>query len=304
MKFLDLIGQKTRANFNIFALVLVFSVFFANPIFSQNTVTNNSASRVVQIDEIKLKEILKPNGKPLLVNFWATWCEPCREEFPDLVKIDADYKGKIDLITISLDELSEINRDVPKFLAEMKAEMPAYLLKTADADLAITSVSKDWTGGLPFTILYNENGEMAYFKQGKFKTETLRGEIDKILNAKKAANETIVLMDFVKIKNGKREEAIFYYENNWKIYREIALKKGFIESFEIIEIAPNETNRFDLILITRYKNEEQYKASEKNFEPILKEIRPNGPMLKNDLKPEDFRENLFFTVGKIPLFSK
>lgn len=302
MKFLDLIGQKTRANFNIFALVLVFSVFFANPIFSQNTVTNNSASRVVQIDEIKLKEILKPNGKPLLVNFWATWCEPCREEFPDLVKIDADYKGKIDLITISLDELSEINRDVPKFLAEMKAEMPAYLLKTADADLAITSVSKDWTGGLPFTILYNENGEMAYFKQGKFKTETLRGEIDKILNAKKAANETIVLMDFVKIKNGKREEAIFYYENNWKIYREIALKKGFIKSFEIIEIVPNETNRFDLILITRYKNEEQYKASEKNFEPILKEIRPNGPMLKNDLKPDDFRENLFFTVGKISLF--
>jgi thiol-disulfide isomerase/thioredoxin len=55
-----------------------------------------------------LKNILKANGKPLLVNFWATWCDPCREEFPDLVKIDADYKNKIDFITVSLDDVEEL----------------------------------------------------------------------------------------------------------------------------------------------------------------------------------------------------
>jgi thiol-disulfide isomerase/thioredoxin len=62
-----------------------------------------------------LRKALTPSRKPLLVNFWATWCDPCREEFPDLVKLDAEYKGKIDFITISLDELSEIDRDVPSF---------------------------------------------------------------------------------------------------------------------------------------------------------------------------------------------
>jgi thiol-disulfide isomerase/thioredoxin len=109
--------------------------------------------KVTQIDAEALKNLLKPNGKPLLVNFWATWCDPCREEFPDLVKIGADYKDKIDLITISLDELSEINGDVPKFLAEMKSNSPAYLLKTPDEAAAIAIISKDWQGGLPFTIL-------------------------------------------------------------------------------------------------------------------------------------------------------
>lgn len=280
----NFINRKTGAIVFIFALVLVFS----------NVV---SAQKTIQIDDIAIKNVIKPNGKPILINFWATWCEPCREEFPDLVKIHNDYKDKIDVVIITLDDLAEIDRDVPKFLTEMKATMPSYLLKTTNEDAAIASVSKEWQGGLPFTILFDEKGATAYFKQGKFKTETLRGAIDKLVSVKKA-DETVVLMDFVKIKNGKRDEAMFFYENNWKIYREAALKQGIIQSFEIVEIAPNESNQFDLILITRYKNEEQHKNSEKNFEPILKEIRPNGALLKNDLKPDDFRQNLFVTVGK------
>ena len=136
--------------------------------------------KVTQIDEVGLKNAIKPNGKPVLVNFWATWCDPCREEFPDLVKLDADYKGKIDFITISLDDLAEINRDVPKFLSDMKAEMPSYLLKVEDESAVIGSITKDWQGGLPFTILYNEKGEIAYFQQSKVKIDALRGELDKL----------------------------------------------------------------------------------------------------------------------------
>ena len=137
--------------------------------------------KVTQIDAEVLKKLLRPNGKPLLINFWATWCEPCREEFPDLVKIGADYQDKIELITISLDELSEINGDVPKFLAQMKSSSPAYLLKTTDENSAIGLVAKDWQGGLPFTILFNAGGEPIYSKQGKFKTEVLRAEIEKLI---------------------------------------------------------------------------------------------------------------------------
>jgi thiol-disulfide isomerase/thioredoxin len=136
---------------------------------------------VKQIDSTGLRKALTPSRKPLLVNFWATWCDPCREEFPDLVRLDADYKGKIDFITISLDELSEIDRDVPKFLADMNAAMPAYLLKTQDDDAAIAFVSKEWSGALPLTILYDASGKQIYYRQGKVKIETVRAEIDKLL---------------------------------------------------------------------------------------------------------------------------
>jgi len=67
----------------------------------QKVPSNAPLPTVKQINEIALKNLLKPNGKPLLVNFWATWCDPCREEFPDLVKIDEDYKGKIDFKLIA-----------------------------------------------------------------------------------------------------------------------------------------------------------------------------------------------------------
>ena len=143
--------------------------------------TANPPPRVTQADDAKIKRLLKPNGKPLLVNFWATWCIPCREEFPDLVKIDHEYRGKIDFITVSLDFIEELNTGVPKFLSEMKAEMPTYLLIGADENTLISSIAEDWNGGLPFTILYNEKGEMTYLRQGKVKHETLKAEIEKTL---------------------------------------------------------------------------------------------------------------------------
>ncbi len=206
MKKIVSAGSKTIILAFVFIQIFALGVFAQKPksksvkpktpatkIPPKQTVSTIKTTRIVlpkvtQIDEAGLKNAIKPNGKPLLVNFWATWCDPCREEFPDLVKLDADYKGKIDFITISLDELSEINRDVPKFLSDMKAEMPTYLLKVEDEGVAIGSITKDWQGGLPFTILYNEKGEIAYFRQGKVKTDILRGEIEKITAKSQAKN--------------------------------------------------------------------------------------------------------------------
>ncbi|HVF30008.1 MAG TPA: TlpA disulfide reductase family protein [Pyrinomonadaceae bacterium] len=136
---------------------------------------------VTAIDVVGLRKALTTSGRPLLVNFWATWCEPCREEFPDLVKLDAEYKGKIDFITISLDDMTEISTSVPKFLTEMKAEMPAYLLKPGEDDAAIAIISKNFAGALPFTILYDKTGKESYFRQGKVDLVTVRAEIDKLL---------------------------------------------------------------------------------------------------------------------------
>ena len=256
---------------------------------------------VKQINIAGLRKALTPAGKPLLVNFWATWCDPCREEFPDLVKLDADYKGKIDFITISLDDLAEINRDVPKFLAGMKAEMPAYLLKAEDDDAAIAAVSKNFTGALPFTILYDAGGKETYFRQGKVVLETLRSELAKLVGAKKPS-DVVAVMDFVKIKNGRRDETLFYYENNWKLYRDVAVKTGVIQSYELVDAGGDASAPFDLILITRYASEEQHKDGEKNFQAIIKEVRPGGPVLKNEIKPEDFRQNVFARTAR-PIFA-
>ncbi len=136
---------------------------------------------VTRIDIGGLRKLIKPDGKPLLINFWATWCDPCREEFPDLVKLAAEYSGRIDFVTVSLDDPADIGTLVPKFLSQMKSEMPAYLLDTPDESAAIRMVSKDWRGTLPLTILYAADGETAYLRNGKIKHETIVAELEKVL---------------------------------------------------------------------------------------------------------------------------
>ena len=97
---------------------------------------------VSPIDTEALKGLLtQQRERPLLVNFWATFCDPCRDEFPDLVKIDKDYRPKsLDFVTVSLDDFTDINTSVPQFLDSMKATMPAYLLNVSDPEPAINLV--------------------------------------------------------------------------------------------------------------------------------------------------------------------
>jgi thiol-disulfide isomerase/thioredoxin len=121
-----------------------------------------------------------PKDKPLLVNFWATWCDPCRDEFPDLVKIDKDYRPQsLDFVTISLDEVADIKTSVPAFLSQMKATMRAYLLDVKDPEPAINAVDPRWQGDLPATFLYNAKGEIIYKHVGRVNTVELREAIEK-----------------------------------------------------------------------------------------------------------------------------
>jgi thiol-disulfide isomerase/thioredoxin len=142
-----------------------------------------ASQKVTQIDVEGLRKVLKPNGRPLVINFWATWCPPCIDEFPDLVKLDGEFRGKVDFVTVSLDDLADINTFVPKFLDDMHSEMPAYLLHTPNESAAIAIVSRDWAGSLPMTVVYDADGKQVYSKMGRLRVESLRMYILKALPA-------------------------------------------------------------------------------------------------------------------------
>ncbi|MFN2532135.1 MAG: redoxin domain-containing protein [Pyrinomonadaceae bacterium] len=141
---------------------------------------------VTELTVDSLKALLKRNSsRPLLINFWATWCDPCRDEFPDLVKVDALYRSRnLDFVTISLDDLKDIKTEVPKFLQQMNATMPAYLLNVSDPQLAINAVDPTWGGAMPATFLYDAKGVIIYKHFGRVDAADLRSAIDKILDHK------------------------------------------------------------------------------------------------------------------------
>lgn len=146
------------------------------------------SSEVREIDLEGLKKLLLRDPKdtrPLLINFWATWCDGCREEFPDLVKIDNDYRAKgLNFVSVTLDDITDIKTAVPEFLKAMKAKMPVVLLNVKDPEPAIHSVDEKWDGALPATYLYDKDGQIVFRYFGRIKPEELRSAIDKLVGSK------------------------------------------------------------------------------------------------------------------------
>jgi thiol-disulfide isomerase/thioredoxin len=143
---------------------------------------------VREIDEAGLKSLLEgraSKGRILLVNFWATWCVPCREEFPDLVRIEKEFRSRgeeFEFVTVSLDDATDIKTAVPDFLAEMRAtRMPAYLLNAAEPDAAINLINPEWRGELPATFLFGRRGALFYKHMGRVKPAELRESINAAL---------------------------------------------------------------------------------------------------------------------------
>ena len=104
-------------------------------------------------------------------------------------------------------------------------------------------------------------------------------------------NTKISTLDFVQVLNENKDEAIFYYENNWKQLRIRAVEEGYISTFQLLESPLHESEPFQIILMTTYDNVAQYEKSEENFQKLIKE--QGGLKLMNDKKPGDFRKVLF-----------
>ena len=145
---------------------------------------------VREVDLAALKALLQRDpakARPLIVNFWATWCEPCREEFPDLVKINEEYgartdgaAGRVDFITVSLDDPEDIKKGVPEYLQKMNARMPAYLLNVPDPEQVINLVDPTWSGAMPATFLFDAQGHIVFKHMGRIKPDELREAIKKV----------------------------------------------------------------------------------------------------------------------------
>jgi thiol-disulfide isomerase/thioredoxin len=173
------------------ALALAALLSISTPATTQpqtRKASTRSPAAVREIDAEGLKRLLQRDSKrarPLLVTFWATWCDPCREEFPDLVQIDKDYKARgLEFVTVSLDDPGDIKTGVVQFLRTMRAAMPAYLLNVVDPEPAIKEVDATWGGSLPSTFLFNAQGQLVFKHTGRIQPVELRSAIEKVMSKK------------------------------------------------------------------------------------------------------------------------
>jgi thiol-disulfide isomerase/thioredoxin len=111
------------------------------------------------IDVQGFQKILEQHrGKALIVNFWATWCEPCRDEYPMLNEMAKEYAPKgLQVVGVSMDDDGDLIL-MRRFLARYKPIFPNYR-KQAGAEAAFReSVLAGWTGSMPVSIFYAKDG--------------------------------------------------------------------------------------------------------------------------------------------------
>jgi thiol-disulfide isomerase/thioredoxin len=130
-----------------------------------------------------LEAVRAPGAKAVLVNVYATWCEPCRKEFPDLVKLERSYRDKgLRLLFVSADDEDNLPA-VKEFLAKQGVAFPTYLKAQKDMEF-INSMEPRWDGSLPVTLLYDSAGRQRDFWVGMKDYKTFEEKLKPILEEK------------------------------------------------------------------------------------------------------------------------
>ena len=140
---------------------------------TQGYVTATSAKDLLQI--------IKNENAPLtLVNFWASWCEPCKIEFPHILEVRARYLNKgLKVIFVSIDDEQD-RLAAENFLRAQKVDFPTYY-KGKQPLRFITEIYPQWTGAVPTTLLMSADQKIVDAWEGDTSLEEFEKRVQRQL---------------------------------------------------------------------------------------------------------------------------
>lgn len=133
------------------------------------------ASRLADMDG-RPQPLSQWRGKVLVVNFWATWCAPCREEIPGFVRLQEKYRDRgLQFVGIAIDQREKVQA----FAREFGMNYPVLLGGIDSVEMSRQAGNR--VGALPFTLILDRSGQIVGSKLGGFKEPKLDSMIESLL---------------------------------------------------------------------------------------------------------------------------
>ncbi len=136
--------MKTRILF-----IFLFTFSFYSNVKAQDLITFKT------YDELNTY-IKENNSKPLVVNFWATWCAPCVKELPYFEKLNQENPN-VKVILVSLDFEKQVDSKLIPFLKKKKIASTSIYLADKDYNTWLPKIDKNWSGSIPATVIFNQD---------------------------------------------------------------------------------------------------------------------------------------------------
>ena len=125
--------------------------------------------------------VAENRGKAVVVNFWASWCPPCVEEFPAIVRFYQDYRSEgLEVLAVSMNSEDEIG-DIQEFLANYDTPFPVYRAVAQD-ETFLAGISENWFGEMPTTLIFDTEGNAVGMHKRQVTYEDLAAEVTPLLS--------------------------------------------------------------------------------------------------------------------------
>ena len=168
--------QRSRVYTAAFIVIVGLFIILNN---SDGTPEHGPYPPHYQVQNGKTLKLSDYRGKVVIIDFWATWCPPCRKGIPDLIKLKNEYKDKdVEIIGVSLDRVTRAGKtaeDVVPFIEKMGINYPIVwgTLQTPQTFGRVQAI--------PTTFFLDKNGKVRKKIEGLADIRTLEGEIDFLL---------------------------------------------------------------------------------------------------------------------------
>lgn len=142
----------------------------------------SNAQKIEKWKIMDVANLIEKSDSILVINFWATFCVPCIEEIPDLIKYtNLHKKNKVKLYLVSLDLPEYYPNKIKKFVAKKKFNANIAWLNETNADYFCPIISEDWSGAIPATLIVNKKKEYRQFYEKKLSAPEIQKAIEAAL---------------------------------------------------------------------------------------------------------------------------